>query len=202
MRATTSADGNAPSVLKPCVRYWRTNPTPARLPILGSPRDGIREPYVRDSNPGKNSGPATRPLELTGFYSSPNLTLKFRGLFLDCFQECEPLLARHRHLGAVFRVKNPQEALKTIDDITQLARVFVGQDGLDDAQPLPPVRNFAVSCRSSTSGKHPPWSERKDVIKLEPVLFFKGKSSEVLQSSVRYVYFFLGRPPARTFLMP
>ena len=67
----------------------------------------------------RDSRPATRPLELTGFYSSPNLALQFRGLFLDCFQECEPLLAPHRDLGAVFRVKNPQEALKTIDDITQ-----------------------------------------------------------------------------------
>jgi hypothetical protein len=70
------------------------------------------------------------------FYSSPNLALKFRGLLRDWFQEWDPLLAPHRDVSVVFRVKSFQEALKTIDNITQSVRVLVGQNGLDGVQPL------------------------------------------------------------------
>ena len=76
----------------------------------------------------------TRPLDLAGFYSSPNLVFQFPDSFRDCLEEREPLLPVPGNFTAIFVVHDRQEVLKGIHDLTQSARVLVGQNRLDGAQ--------------------------------------------------------------------
>jgi hypothetical protein len=56
-------------------------------------------------------------LDLTGFYSSPNLVLQFPDFFRDCLEERDPLLPVLGNCTAIFGVHDRQEVLKRIDNL-------------------------------------------------------------------------------------